>query len=326
MKSLLKNPKSKCCEGDGGNGDSKPKTCLEEWDQELKTVCDRYTEEAATTQKDKEAYENSLGWEAKLTNWCNLIEETDEKVKAILVEINFLLAQIETVCVEAKCTYKVWEKLTCLVKTIFDSLYTYEKGNEGLKDKVLHLKELVKCLKDVKDEDKDKIIACIDKYEEKIKKICDCQEDVLSKLLETLKCATLLWAYICSDMGLEDKLESMRNTFSGKEDKGDDSKGEEDDCDSDDDSDDNGEPKYPCDDKEAKPLPKFPIKADNSTDSDPKGNDYYVNVKKDLKTAQDKTKSLKDAWIKSKEKSDETLSRKNSLKDAIAAAEALEKK
>ena len=141
---------------------------------------------------------------------------------------------------------------------------------------------------------------------------------MLNKLLETLKCATLLWAYICSEMGLEDKLEGIRDTLSGAD--GSEESGEGD-CG---DVDESG-PAYPCDADAAKPKPEFPIRDNDSTDTHPKGNTYYVKVKTELRTARETTDSLRDEWIANKKISDKTLARRNSLDEAIKAAEALEK-
>ncbi len=316
MKSLLKDKNSKCCNGDSDNG-SEPKDCLEKWEKEHKDECNRYNEEKAMTDKDKEAYDNSLAWETKLEGWCELIEKTDEKVKLVGTELDFLLEQVGTVCVKSKCTYEVLEKLTCLVKTIFDCLQTYDDSEPGLKKKIENLKDLINCLKDISDKEKADIITCIEVYEEKIKAICDCQEAVLEKLLETLKCATLLWAYICGELGLENKLIGIQKVFNGET-----VETPEEDC---------GPempdtaPGYPCDHKAAKPMPEFPIKAADSTDMSPKGNAYYVKVKTELKTAEDTTKMLKDKWVVSKKISDKTLSKKNGLNEAIEAAKALKK-
>ncbi|WP_103069634.1 hypothetical protein [Aquimarina sediminis] len=316
MKSFIKDKNSNCCQDDGGNGGSEPKDCLDKWKIEHEEVCNKYSVEAAETERLKEAYENSLAWETKLKNWCNLIEATDGKVKAVVTELDFLLEQIGTVCVKSKCTYEVLQKLTCLVKTIFDYLYTYEKGEEGLKKKVVLLKELIDCLKHLDDKDKDEIIACIEAYEEKIKLVCELQEGVLTKLLETLKCATLLWAYICGELGLENKLQGIRNILSG-------TSHDEGDCDDSEEKEDHDTPQYPCDHKKAKPMPEFPIK-DETTDTDTaSGNTYYVKIKGEFKDAENMTKSLKDQWVDSKKISDKTLSEKTSLAEAIKVAEAL---
>ena len=127
MKRFIKDPQSTCCDDRYDNGDSGHKDCLDKWKDDLEVIRNRYSEEAATTAKDKEAYDNSAGWESKLDNWCLLIETTDDKVKAVIQELDFLLEQVKTVCVKSKCTYEVLQKLACLVKSIFDCLYTYEE-------------------------------------------------------------------------------------------------------------------------------------------------------------------------------------------------------
>ena len=141
------------------------------------------------------------------------------------------------------------------------------------------------------------------------------QEEVLNKLLETLKCADLLWAYICAELGLEDKLEGIRAILNG------DTSEDDDDCGPEEEEESNG---YPCDHKKAKPDPEFPIKVDTDDPNDVDGNTYYVKIKEEYSVAESKTKSLKDKWIASKKVSDKTLAEKESLEAAIAAAEKLD--
>lgn len=314
MKSLLKDPQSTCCDDRYDNGNSGPKDCLDKWKDDLEVITNRYSEEAATTAKDKEAYDNSSGWESKLKNWCLLIETTDEKVKAVIQELDFLLEQVKIVCVKSKCTYEVMQKLTCLVKSIFDCLYTYEENEQGLKDKIAEFKELIKCLKNLSAPDKAEVTACIEAYEAKITVVCDMQQQVLEKLLETLKCADLLWAHICAELGLEDKLEGIRAILNGDT-------SDDDDCDPEEEED---PISYPCDHKKAKPPPEFPIVIDSEDSSDVEGNSYYVKIKEEYQEAETQTKSLKDQWIVSKKISDKTLAEKESLEAAIAAAEKLD--
>ena len=314
MKSFIKDPQSTCC--DERNDNSDPKDCLEKWREELEQVCIDYKIEAAETSKCKEDYDNSLGWEIKLKNWCELIETTDEKVKAALQELEFLLKQIHTVCVKSKCTYEVLQKLTCLVKTIFDCFYTYEKNEVGLKEKVEEFKKLIECLKNLGDKDKADVIACIEAYEAKLAAVCELQQAVLEKLLETLKCADLLWAYICGTLGLEDKLKGIRDLL-----KGDAPVEDPDYCPPEEPE---GGPKYPCDDKEEKPMPEFPIKDDTVDPNTISGNAYYEKIKKEFKEAVEQTKARKEAWIDKKDISDRTLSEKNSLTEAIKASEAID--
>ncbi len=316
MKSFIKDPQSPCCDDNSGNGDPGPKDCLEKWREDLEKVCNDYSVEAAETAKLKEAFDNSLNWEDKLRNWCGLIETTDEKVKAVIQELDFLLERLKTVCVKSKCTYEVLQKLTCLVKTIFDCFYTYGENDNGLKKKIAYFMELINCLKHIGEKEKGEVIACIEAYEAKITVICDMQKEVLDKLLETLKCADLLWAYLCGELGLEYKLVGIRDILNGET-----SEEEDDDCDPEEEE---PGPQYPCDHKKAKPQPEFPIKEETEDSNTVSGNTYFVKIKGEFEEAETQTKTLKDQWIASKKASDKTLSQKNNLTDAIAAAEALD--
>ncbi|NER12053.1 hypothetical protein GWK08_01245 [Leptobacterium flavescens] len=305
-----------CCKDDPGNGDPE-NDCLDKWKKEHEKACNDYKKAAAQTEKFREEYINSLNWETKLENWDRLITEADKKSKDIVTQLDFLLEQVKIVCEKSKCTTEALEKLTCLVKTIFDCFFTFDENKEGLKDKITAFKKAVECLQNVSDEDKAEVIKCIEAYEEKIVLVCEMQDAILEKLLETLKCAHLLYAAICKEDGLEDKLKGIREDFNGD--------GSEDDehCDDDEDQGENEEEqnendpdkyKYPCDDKKAKPIPTFPISSSW----------YYKKVRKDYETATEKTESLKEDWINSKKESDTILSKKTSLAEAIKAAEAAE--
>lgn len=312
-----------CCYDGGGNDDPEAKDCLDKWKEQLEEVCNRYTEWSAKTFQHEEEYVNSLGWETKLKKWNEIIKKTDEKAKTIVKELEFFIEQANVVCENSKCTTEALEKLNCLVKSIFDCFHTYMDSNDqGLKDRVIEFKKTIDCLNSISDEDKAEVIKCIEAYEQKITLVCDMQDAILTKLLETLKCAYLLSASICGDDGLEGKLEDMLDDFKGKE--------EDEDCThedhhmDDDDKDQAAARKktydgdqhymYPCNDKKAKPKPKFPIHKSM----------YYIKLEKGVGIAIDKTEGFEKTWIESKKKSDKILSHKTSLTEAIKAAEAAE--
>lgn len=299
-----------CCEG-GRGGQPEPQDCVEKWEEELKKVTNDYNKYVAKTTKTKEEYDNSQSWEAKLKHWDEIIKKADEKAKLIVQALQFFLEQIETVCENSTCTTEALEKLICLVKSIFDCLYTYDQNKEGLIDMVKNFKKLIECLKKVDEEDKAEAIKCIEAYEQKIIQVYEMQDAILSKLLETLTCANLLESYICNDKaGLKYKVKGVLIDFKGEEEE------DEDHCnDDDDDNGDNGSPDlYPCDDKKAKPKPRFPIHE----------SDYYKEIEEALEKAKEKTGELEKEWIDNKKKSDCILSNKNSLVEAIKAAKEAE--
>ncbi len=294
----------RCCTDDGGNGDNGGKNCLTKWEDQFADACNTYNEKSAEADKRKEKYTNSYNWKDKLDKWFDLIDKSDEKASDIVVDLDFFYQQVLKVCKNAKCTSGSLRKLLCLVKSMFDCLYTYEKGKEGLLDLTTELIKAVECLKSLKDSDKDEVIKCIKVYEEKIKMIAELQDAIITKLLDSLKCANLLYAYICEEHGLEYKIKKILDEFKG------DIK-EEMHCSPDHDHDKN---MYPCDDKEAKPQPEFPIKY----------TEYYKGIEKALEIAIAKTEEFKEDWTIKKKESDEALSRKNSLTEAIKAAKAAE--
>ncbi|MEO0528455.1 MAG: hypothetical protein AAFZ89_14580 [Bacteroidota bacterium] len=302
-----------CCKERPG-GDPEGQDCLDKWKEQLEEVCNEYNEAAAETVKEKEAYENSLGWEIKIKSWNELIQNTDEKAKTIVTELDFLIAQVKIVCDKAFCTNEALKKLLCLVKGIFDCFYSYTNNAEGLKDKIAEFKKEVECLKNIGDDEKADVLKCIETYEEKIMLVCEMQDAILSKLIETLKCAKLLYAAICKAAGLKTKLQGIKIVFNGETPEDDEH------CDPDDNSSDpdksngsNGD-LYPCDDKAAKSIPEFPISEGG----------YYKGLGEALEKALEETANLKDKWITSKTNSDAILSKKKGLEEAIKAAEAAE--
>ncbi len=313
-----------CCSDTPGGNDPETRDCLDIWKQELVRVSAACIKKTSTTSKTEEEYLNSLGWQDKLKNWKEIIEGTDEKADTIVNELKFFLDQVIIVCNNSEVATAELEKLFGLIKCIFDSFYTYGNGNEGLKDLIINLKRAVECLKNTSDEDKAEVIACIETYEQKILLVCEMQDAILTKMLETFKCANLLCKAICGDGGLEDKIEGLQDIFKST---GGDQGGSDGDDDDDDDDDDKRKKsrkkkkgrdhgyEYPCDDSAIKPMPDFPLCE----------SEYYMHISNDLDTATRKTKELKDIWVHSKELSDRCLSQKAGLEEAIEAAEAAEK-
>lgn len=306
MAKFLKN--NDCCTKEPGNGDSDNKDCLDKWKEQLKEVCNEFSIKSAVTQESKAAYENSQSWEAKLKNWKILIEETDVKTKEIIRVLDFFLAQIKTVCKNAECTNKTLELLLCLVKSIYDCFVTYDKDNKGLKEEIEDLKKLLNCLTNVKDDVKKEVLKCIEAYEDKIKMVCETQDATLNKLLETLKCAQLLFAAICKENGLKYKIEEMEKVFKGEIESSGESTNEgtevsEGHCDPADEN-------YPCTDKDIGCEGLFPI------DQNP----YTTKISIDYDTADIRTKELEALWIDNRKVSAGLSSKKGSLKEAIEAS------
>lgn len=303
-----------CCTKEPGNGDSDNKDCLDKWKEQLKKVCNDFSIKSAVTQESKAAHENSQAWEAKLENWKKIIEETDKKAKEVIRVLGFFLAQIKTVCKNAECTNKTLELLLCLVKSIYDCFVTYDEAYPGLKKQIEDLKKLLNCLTNVQDDVKAEVLKCIEAYEQKIIVVCETQDATLNKLLETLKCAQLLFTAICKENGLKYKIEEMEKVFKGEIEFSESSTSEssekrteviEGHCDPADEN-------YPCIDKDIGCEGLFPI------DENP----YTSKITEDYTTADVRTKELEELWIANKKVSDEILSQKNSLKEAIDAAEA----
>ena len=288
---------------------SEQKNCLEKWKFELIKVSNKFNGLAAETSGAQAAYNSSLAWETKLNNWVSLIKTTDGKAGEVVNTLQFFFHQIDLICVNSKSTVEALEKITCLVKTIFNKFYNFGTNQLGLKFNITDLKSKVECSK-VNEAAKAEVIKCIEGYEQKIIIVYEFQNAIMSKLLETLNSVVMLHTYFCDEeFGLKQKITKMITDFE------------------------NGLPQqehcgcghheghmqhdlnqeYPCNMKNLKPKPKFRIGIDN---------DYYCEIKKAYELSVNKTKNLKDEWVKRKEKSDEKLSRKISLMEAIKAAEA----
>lgn len=298
-----------CCEDRTGD-DNQPKDCLEKWKVDLIRVSNKYNEMAAETNSYHDTYTNSFNWESKLKKWLDLVESTDAKAGDVVTSLQFFIDQISILCENSKCTVEGLEKITCLVKRIFDAFYTYEEDQLGLKDKISAFKKEVEC-SNASDEDKADVIKCIEAYENKIALVCELQYALLAKLLETLKCAVQLDYFFCDDeTGLKNKILAIIEDFE-------EGLSEEEQCSSgghrEDETIDTSE--FPCNPDKVKPKPKFRIGEENT---------YYVELEKAYDTAKEKTKSLKSKWMEHKKKSDKKLSHKTSLTEAIKAAEAAE--
>ena len=311
-----------CCTDTNNGNDPDTLDCLDIWKEQLNRVTAACNLKTATTTKTEDEYQNSLGWKDKLKNWKDIIEDTDEKADIIVNELKFFLDQVIIVCNNAEMATDKIEKLLGLVKCIFDCFFTYENANKGLKDQILDFKKAVECLKNTSDEDKAEVIACIEAYEQNIALVCEMQDAVLTKLLESFKCANLLCKAICGSGGLEDKIESLQSVFKSSDNDGANSHVENHSDDDDDKkkksrkkSEDDHNYLYPCNEDAIKPMPKFPISQ----------SEYYIHIERDLNTATRKTNELKEIWVASKELSDRCLSQKAGLEEAISAAEAAEK-
>ncbi len=304
-----------CCDN-GTSDQTEPKDCLDKWKLDLIQVSNEYNQLAAETTSAQDAYANSLTWETKLKRWLDLIITTDGKAGDVVNTLQFLFHQITILCENSECTVEALEKITCLVKSIFDSFYTYNEEQLGLKDRITAFKKEVEC-SNASDEDKAEVIKCIEAYEQKIMLVCELQSAILGKLLETLKCAIKLHTYFCDEeFGLKKKIMEIIDDFEN-------GLPQEENC---------GcghsgghehehyhhhhhKPEFPCNLKDVKPIPKFRIGQDN---------EYYVEIKEAYETSVGKTKWLKEKWVKNKKISDKKLSQKNSLTEAIKAAEAAE--
>ncbi|WP_010521960.1 hypothetical protein [Aquimarina agarivorans] len=315
----------KCCEEGTSNNDPETKDCLDIWNEKLIRVTATCNTKSAITAKDNEAYQNSTFWLSKLKNWQLIIDETDKKAESIVNELKFFLDQTIIVSNHSEIATREIKKLFGLVKSIFDTFYTYENSKPGLKAQITDFKELIKLLKNTSEEDKAEVITCIEDYEKKIILVCEMQDEVLIKMFEIFKYANILSKSLCGEGGLEDKIEGLQEIFTSDSNDGEPIYTEASLSKENDHTKKKSARKmvitenstnyaYPCDDT-LKSMPSFPIKQSA----------YYQSIESGLVTANNKTLELEETWKESKEKSDRCLSEKAGLIDAITAAEIAEK-
>lgn len=299
-----------CCEN-GSTDTNPPKDCLDKWKLEKREVCNEYDEILALTNRYNDIYTNSNFWEAKVKGWQELVETTDKKAGEVVDSLSFLHDQLKVLCQQSDRAVSGMEKITCLVKRIFDAFYTYDEEEKGLKDKIIAFKKEVECTKPG-DEEKAEVIKCIEAYEAKIILVCELQNNILKKLVETLKYIVQLDSFFCDESsGLKIKIVTLIDDFEQ-------GLSEEHQCGSSGNRRQEESAKssdFPCNPDEVKPKPKFRIGRDNT---------YYHELKEAYQAAVVKTKASKAKWMEYKTKSDKKLSQKASLTEAIRAAEVAE--
>ncbi len=307
MKKLLTD--NSCCNR-ADDPNQAPKDCLDSWKLQKASVDNEYAKVAAKAAQAEERYKNALAWELKLKAWLDNIKTADENGNKVLTELQIFLAQFEVICPNAKCTVEALEILLCQTKAVFDCLYLLKTS---LLDK---LKDSVECLDKLGGQQKKDIQDCIAEFEGKLKAACELQDSILKKLVEAYKCANLLYIQICGIIkdegyyddladGLKQQIEGLLAYFNGTASAPEASA--DPDCPP-------GESQFPCDENEAKPLPKFPLNT----------NTYYTGLEQDYSTATTKSGELKTAWETCRKERDLLLAQKTSLAEAIAAAEAAE--
>jgi len=308
MKKLLID--NSCCNPDSTDPNQGPKDCLDSWKLQKADVDNAYAKIAAKAAQAEERYKNAYAWEMKLKTWLDNIKTTDEKGNKVLTELQIFLAQFAVICPNAKCTVDALAILLCQTKGVFDCLYTLKTS---LLDK---LKEDFDCLNNLSGEGKRDVLECIIEFEAKLKAACELQDSILKKLVETYKCANLLYVQICGVIekegnyqdladGLHQQIEDLLAYFDGTATSS---------AASDDDVYTPDESMFPCDENETKPLPKFPLNT----------NPYYTDLSADYTTAVTKSGELKTAWDTCRKERDLLLAQKTSLAEAIVAAEAAE--
>ncbi len=302
MIKLLRN--NACCT-DPTSGGTQGSDCVDSWKNELKTVANEYNNVSAEADRSEDNYKNAFAWKEKLKTWLANLDKANQSALDISTEVTIFIEQVNNTCFNTECTAKAVYALLCEIKSIFDSFYTYS-NQTGLKDQVAELRKNVDCLKDLDPAIKTEILACIDDYDAKNKAVCALQNDLLKKLVDMYKCINLLYASVCEEDGLSSNLNALKEEFPTELVKQDPNQPPV--------STGTGLDIFPCDIGATKPKPQMPIGQ----------SDFYKQVSADFDSAVMITDQLKVAWDAKRIERDKLLARKNSLMDAIKAAEAAE--
>lgn len=303
MDKLIKH--SKCCsELTGPSG--QPTDCVEAWGEDLKKVTNDYNKVAAEADQALSNYNNASGWKARLTLWLDQLDKTNSSSLSITTELSVFIERVNTTCFNTVQTEKAIRVLLCEIKAIFDCFVTYA-AQTGLKDQITDLHKKVSCLTVIDGTEKDQILKCIEDYDAKVKAVCALQNDLLKKLVDIYKCVSLLYAAVCETEGLKDNLTQLSADFPKDLVKPNPTLPP-------DDPNQLGSQLFPCDPTVAKPKPEIPIAQGT----------YYTTMSAECDLAEKEVQKLKLDWEAKRKLRDKLLARKNSLTDAIKAAEAAE--
>ena len=290
---------------DGGND------CVDLWKEQLRVASNQYDVAAAQTSKAEQLYVNAFAWQEKLKKWDENITTANEKADGICIELDLFIQKVESATVNSDKTSISAEALLCLVKKIFDCIVELCRQKPPAEEVGLiqELRVAVECLENVDERDKQTMLTCIGTFEEKIKKVHTLQADVLNKMLELLNCAYLLSSSLGYKYGLLGQLQDLKKRIQGETThveqvhscihEPNDPK-----------------PEPPCGDDVLKQSVKlFPIKE----------SEYAKRIVTLYGEAKSKADQLKGERATARLASDRALARRESLKEAVAAAEKAEK-
>ena len=314
-KFLSEDERKECCKGKKPDPPDRQRNCVEIWKQKLRDARRAMESAVARRAKAENTHKNAASWEGKLKKWKEDAEKAHEKAVEVHTELSrFLEAVARTKATETATAVKA---VLCLVKSIFDDvndLLRVSTSAEVEKGKIQELRQLIECDDSLAANTKEKALACISAFQEKIAVVYGARADLLNKLLEILHSANILVAAVDKsgtreNAGLKWQLTDLYQRIDGKT-------------------------AYTararkCGCGEPQPTPESPpCESDIIDPREPFlpicNSDYYVGIAKLYKEAKTKLEAAKEEMAKARKKADMAAACYNGLNDAINAAEAAE--
>lgn len=314
-KFLSEEERKECCKGKKPDQPDRQRDCVEIWKQKLRDARKAMEGAVARRAKAESTHKNAALWEGKLKKWKEDAEKAHEKA----VEVHDALGRfLEAIArTKAEETATAVKAVLCLVKSIFDDvneLLRVSTSAEVEKGKIQDLRQLIECDDSLNPNTKEKALACIAAFQEKMAVVYGVRADVLNKLLDILHSANILVAAVDKSgtrekAGLTWQLADLYRRIDGKT-------------------------AYTararkCGCGEPQPTPESP--PCGSDIIDPREpflpickSDYYVGIAKLHREAETKLKTAKEEMEKARKKADMEAACYNGLNDAINAAEAAE--
>jgi hypothetical protein len=313
-KFLSEDERKECCKGKKPDPPDRQRNCVEIWKQKLRDARKAMELADARRAKAENIHRNAASWEDKLRKWKEDAEKAHEKAVEVHAELGrFLDAVARTKAAETVTAVKA---VLCQVKSIFDDvneLLRVSTSAEVQKGKIQELRQLIECDDSLAANTKEKALACISAFQEKMAVVYGARADLLSKLLEVLHSANILVAAVDTagtreNGGLTWQLKDLYKRIGGKTVF--------------------TERERKCGYGEKPPSPEPPCESDVVAPREPFlpicKSDYYVGIAKLYKEAEAKLEASKEEMIKARKQADMAAACYNGLNDAINAAEAAE--
>lgn len=312
---LSEEERKECCKGKKPDPPDRPRNCIEVWKLKLRDARNAMEEAVARRDKAASTHKNAALWEGKLKRWKEEAEKAHEKAVEVHTDLGrFLEAVARTKAEESATAIKA---VLCLVKSIFDDvneLLRVSTSADVQRGKIQELREQIECDDSLAANTKEKALACISAFQEKIAVVYGARADLLKKLLEILHSSNILVAAvdkrgIRENAGLKWQLTDLYRRIEGKTAYT--ARTRKCGC---------GEPQPtpgspPCESDIIDPREPF-LPIDKS--------DYYVGIVKLYKEANTKLETTKEEMAKAGKKADMAVACFSGLNDAINAAEAAE--